>query len=228
MQNRRDQGRKMKGNIMLRMYLNMDKIYPNQWCRAENHSIGCCVHRPTLLIMRSATSGFYIEDQEYDVFSGKPLVVRGDMPALREVSAQQVTNYDVVISTGCGMFTCENGTVKISARAGHPGCLQVDIVADSVDSFNETVQALRHGELKPVGSEQTLFEVMSQQVKVLSSKLESSQLSCKGFRERAEAEAARTVQEMACLREELQHFKNRTFWQNIWYAFCNISIPLKS
>ena len=229
----------------------MESLRQNHWRQSENYSIGLCVHLPTRLLMKSVPQGFYIEDSEYDIFNSKPLVVRDDMPALREVSARQVTNHDGVIGMGCGIFTCENGMVKISERTGHPGCLQVDIVANSVDNFNAAVQALMNGELKPVGSAQTVFEAMAQKIKELNCKLEASQLSCEGFRARAETATSRLFKLenfvfyaadcLSCRGEMplafdsmterliylIAEIKNKTFKQRLWELFSYPHSPVE-
>lgn len=160
----------MKGSIMLRFHLD-SKATPLGSCKQlKNVREGFCFNRALNLIVRSTPQGYYVEDKMFLVSDRRPAVARDDMPAIREVSLQELTDDKDVLALGCGIFKCEYGEVKVSMFPGRVG-LHVDIVSSTVIRFNATIEALRNGELRPVGKELTVIEVMQQKIADLEKQL---------------------------------------------------------
>lgn len=118
-------------------------------------------HTQTRLLLRSEPlSGFYV-GCEYSIGDIHPLSLRDDIPYVYRVEHLETLHRAPGASWVCGWFTCDTGKVKISEIGVRHEAL---IVADSVDDFNATVQALRNGELKPVGSDKTVVEKLLEEV----------------------------------------------------------------
>lgn len=116
-----------------------------------------------LKVNSDAQRGFYFEIN-HSIKDCELLVLRNDIKNITSITHHEVTDDSVVFYTGCGNFTCENGTVKISEAKGQGGKLEIFIVAKTVDDFNKVIDALRNGELKKDGEELTVFEILSQQL----------------------------------------------------------------
>jgi hypothetical protein len=183
-------------------------------------------------------NGFYVE-YEYSINEILPLAVRDDMPFVYRIEHLETLCCAPGARWECGKFTCDAGTVEVSEIGVRH---EAFIVADSVGNFNATVQALKNGELKPAGSEQTLFQDMIQKVLKLEKELALS-YECQASLSKEVSDAqgllAERIQflhridtflrlngEVPTSLEDsevserivssLSHLRNRTFWQRLW------------
>lgn len=168
-------GEYVKGNTMLRLHFDELPATSVEKCAAGQGNLPKYFHSQTRLELKSDVQGFYVENKEYCLSDKKPLIVRGDMPALREVSLHESIDGKDLPVFGCGTFEGPYGTVEVSAISVAARCFKVSIVARTVALFNETVTMFYGGELKPVGSEQTVVEVMQQKIADLEKQLGESE-----------------------------------------------------
>lgn len=200
-------GEYVKGNIMLRIHLDNKATTAGSCKQLENYRVGFCLHLQTSLVVRSTPQGYYVEDKMFLISEWTEknhVFVRDDMPAICGVSLQELTDDRDVLALGCGTFTCEYGDVKISMLSGRTGLL-VDIVSSTVIRFNATVEALRNGELKPVGDEQTVLEKLREKIDGLQWKVEM-------FNHQITA----AVDLLNKKEHEIHLLKTRGWWRRLW------------
>lgn len=169
-------------------------------------------HIPTRIVLYvdNMRTGYYARCEDYSINDPMPFILRSDMPTPYRIEHQETMNRSLAASYGrslarsygYGHFVCDTGTVEISEIGVR---LEVYIAADSVDNFNATVQALKNGELKPVGSEQTVLEKLKQELALANDETDV---------------LARQAVEYMNRAHELERFvegiKNRSLWQRLW------------
>lgn len=231
----------VKGSIMTRLFVSVSDDEVQDIARA-GYDGEIVEHIPTRLRLHpNVRHGFYVE-YEYSINDMFPLELRDDMPLVYCIEHLETLHRAPGATWVCGWFMCDTGKVRISEIGLRH---EVFITADSVDNFNSTVQAFRNGEIKPAGSEQTVFQGMIQKVleiekqlalakeneAVLRNSIEKSNDYLEGYFNKLKHSIFLVREYLACrgeypdgienmelvrLRNEIQRFKNRTFWQRLW------------